>query len=94
VRSKSVIRDLMIEQIEAGRMPLKPVTISDEMRTVLLAWLKNGAPAVPPQVCQDPSPLDSGLKDQEAGEADSGDDSGGEDAGSDADASIDAPADG
>jgi hypothetical protein len=53
----SVIRQLMIEQLEARRMPLSPVTITDDQRNTLLGWLKEGAPAVSPQDC----PSDAGL---------------------------------
>lgn len=47
----SVIRELMIEQLEAERMPLSPVTIESEDRATLLTWLRAGAPAVPAQSC-------------------------------------------
>ena len=48
------IRELMIQQIEAGRMPLTPVTIDDGSRAILLEWLKDGATALPePRTCAD-----------------------------------------
>jgi hypothetical protein len=45
------VREDMIEQLDAGRMPLEPVTISDEDRATLLDWLARGAPRVAPQEC-------------------------------------------
>lgn len=45
------IRQLMIEQIEAGRMPLSPVTIDYDSRETLTDWLAAGAPAEPPHAC-------------------------------------------
>jgi hypothetical protein len=49
----SVIRELMIQEVEAGRMPLPPVTISPADREILLGWLRAGAPAVPARSCDD-----------------------------------------
>ncbi len=40
------IRELMIQQIEAGRMPLNPVTIEAGDRAILLEWLRDGAIAL------------------------------------------------
>ena len=42
------VRELMIAQLEARRMPLAPETITDESRATLLAWLRAGAPAEDP----------------------------------------------
>jgi hypothetical protein len=39
-----VVRELMIENVTAGRMPQQPVTISDEDKATLLDWLNAGAP--------------------------------------------------
>lgn len=47
------LRELMIEQLEAKRMPLPPVTIEDDRRAVLLDWLRAGAPAIAAQECSD-----------------------------------------
>jgi hypothetical protein len=55
------IRVLMIEQLEARRMPLSPETIDDDSRAVLLDWLRAGAPAVPPTSCLDGGLDDGGL---------------------------------
>jgi uncharacterized membrane protein len=44
-----IIRDLMIQVLNARQMPLPPITITDSQRDVLLAWLGAGAPAVSPQ---------------------------------------------
>lgn len=45
------IRQLMIQQLDARRMPLAPETIDEDARTILLDWLKAGAPATSPQTC-------------------------------------------
>jgi len=45
------IRQLMIQQLEARRMPLAPVTIPPAARETLLAWLRAGAPAALPSSC-------------------------------------------
>lgn len=45
------IRDLMVEEITARRMPLAPVTIETSDRETLLVWLENGAPAAAPSNC-------------------------------------------
>ncbi len=45
------IRKLMIEQIEAGYMPLSPVKIDYDSRETLLSWLSAGAPAEAPHAC-------------------------------------------
>ncbi len=72
MRDMSVIRDLMVQQLEAGRMPLRPVTIDDASKAALLEWLKAGAPAVAPQSCEDagvdagPDVADAALSDQDA----------------------------
>jgi hypothetical protein len=47
------VRELMIEEVEARRMPLAPVTIDDASRATLLEWLKAGSPAVVAQQCTD-----------------------------------------
>ncbi|MBX3229671.1 MAG: hypothetical protein KIT84_04990 [Labilithrix sp.] len=54
-----VLRDLMIEQLTARRMPLAPVTIADDERRTLLAWLRAGAPADPPSACARDAAVDS-----------------------------------
>lgn len=46
-----VVREDAIEQLAARRMPLAPITIDDQDRDVLLAWLRAGTPAVPSQTC-------------------------------------------
>ena len=53
MRSGGIARDLMIAQLVAKRMPLAPVTIEDEQRATLLAWLQDGAVAVTSQSCLD-----------------------------------------
>lgn len=47
-----VVRELMIEMVEAGRMPLSPVTISDDDKATLLAWLHAGAPIDHHETCE------------------------------------------
>jgi len=47
------IRQRMIEQVEARRMPLPPVTITEGDRAILLEWLQLGAPAVESTTCAD-----------------------------------------
>jgi hypothetical protein len=49
----------MIEEIDARRMPLSPVTITDEDRTTLLGWLHAGAPATTPQDCTEAAASDA-----------------------------------
>src|SRR5215470_12403902 len=49
----AVIRDLMIQVLDARKMPLAPVTIEDDQRDTLLGWLRSGAPNVPPTTCDD-----------------------------------------
>ncbi len=61
-----VIRDLMIEQVTARRMPLAPVTIDDAERATLLAWLNAGAPASPPDTCADAGAAADAASDAEA----------------------------
>jgi hypothetical protein len=56
-REGTVVRELMIQQLEAGRMPLTPVTMEAEAREVLLEWLRAGAPPVTPRQCE---PSDGG----------------------------------
>lgn len=56
------IRQLMIEQIEAGRMPLAPVTIDYDSRETLLDWLRAGAPAVTPRSCEETDANDAGSR--------------------------------
>ena len=68
----AVVKDLMISDLQSGRMPLSPVTIDDASKTTLLTWLQAGAPAVSPTQC-----LDAGT--------DAGADATVEDAASDAD---------
>lgn len=46
-----VVRELMIEEVTAGRMPLTPVTIADDDKATLLTWLDAGAPAEPDASC-------------------------------------------
>lgn len=41
----------MIDDLNAGRMPLFPVTISATDKKTLLDWLNDGAPAVSPRSC-------------------------------------------
>lgn len=41
----------MLALVEQRRMPLSPVTITDEQRSVLLDWLRSGAPTVTPREC-------------------------------------------
>jgi hypothetical protein len=45
------IRQLMIQQLEAKRMPLAPETIDDDSRATLLDWLRAGAPAESSTTC-------------------------------------------
>jgi hypothetical protein len=86
------IRELMIEQLAAGRMPLAPVTIDPADRETLLAWLRAGAPAVTATTC-----IDAGTAENDAGEdgssskasEDAGDDAAEQPDGSDIDAGSD-----
>lgn len=87
MRGGAVVRDLMIEQVKARRMPLSPVTITDAQREVLVDWLEEGAPAIPSQGCTRPEE-DAGSDaqadasdDGDGGDSDGGDDGG--DAGGD-----------
>lgn len=48
-----VVRDVMLEEVKAGRMPLRPVEIGIEDKEVLIRWLEDGAPAVPSDTCLD-----------------------------------------
>jgi hypothetical protein len=59
-RTGVVVRELMIQQLDARRMPLTPVTIQDGERDVLLAWLRAGAPASAPQDCANDPTADGG----------------------------------
>jgi hypothetical protein len=81
-RFGSVVRLMMIEQLESGRMPLSPVTITAEDKETLLTWLKSGAPAIAPRACEPKSedagndadiadaPTEAGLEgDEDAGDA-------------------------
>lgn len=68
LRSGSVVRDLMIEEVEAGRMPLAPVTITAADRKTLLDWLKAGAPSVSPRSCEPAGPTDAGSDADAAGD--------------------------
>lgn len=45
------IRELMVAELGARRMPLAPVTIENGDRETLLVWLENGAPAAAPSTC-------------------------------------------
>lgn len=45
------VRELMIEEVTSGRMPLSPVTIGADEKATLLAWLHAGAPAEPNVTC-------------------------------------------
>lgn len=82
------IRELMVEQISAGRMPLAPVTMDPKDRETLLAWLEAGAPAIIATAC-----IDAGAE-SDAGDAatvangadDAGEDSGDLPDGSESDA--------
>jgi uncharacterized membrane protein len=65
VGASGEIRRLMIEQLDARRMPLSPVTMDDADRSVLLDWLRAGAPAVYAQSC-----IDAGAADADAGTTD------------------------
>lgn len=56
VREDTGVRENMIAQVEAGRMPVAPVTISDGDRAILLDWLREGAPAAPAQDCSSVAP--------------------------------------
>ena len=77
-----VIRDDMIAELEANRMPLPPVTIEPADKATLLSWLRSGAPSVEATSCTD----------TDAGD-DAGDDASDLDGGSDAsDAAFDADA--
>jgi hypothetical protein len=66
------IRQLMIEQLEAGRMPLTPVTIDYDSRETLLDWLAAGAPAEAPRSCDDARSSDAGSKGSSHGTSDDG----------------------
>jgi hypothetical protein len=85
------IRQLMIEQLSVGRMPLAPVSIGPNDRELLLSWLQAGASRVEPTAC-----IESGTGDaattpsigNDAGE-DAGDDAGGSLDASDPDAGAD-----
>lgn len=68
-RSGSVVRDLMIEQLAAGRMPLTPVTLDPVEREVLLAWLRAGAQPGPRQSCDDAGASDADAGDPRAADA-------------------------
>lgn len=65
-RSGVVVRELMIQQLDAWRMPLTPVTMSSVDREVLLEWLRAGAPATTPRDCTDTA--DDGGADTETGQ--------------------------
>lgn len=49
----TVVRELMVRQVESGRMPLSPVSMDPEARDALLGWLREGAPAVTRRSCAD-----------------------------------------
>jgi hypothetical protein len=48
----ATVRDRMIDQLRAGRMPLAPATIEPTQKTMLLTWLEEGAPTVEATDCQ------------------------------------------
>lgn len=82
MRSGGIARDLMIAQLVAKRMPLAPVTIEDEQRATLLAWLQDGAVAVTSQSCLDagadaagdpPADASAAADSADAADADDGD---------------------
>ena len=50
-RGESTIREQMIDQVERQIMPAPPAMITDADKTILLDWLKAGAPDVVPQEC-------------------------------------------
>jgi len=87
------IRELMIEEMEVGRMPLAPVTIDYDSRETLLDWLHAGAPAEAPHGCEEPTPPEDPASDAStdgASPTDGGDaglDGSDEDSSSDASAS-------
>lgn len=81
LRGSVETRQLMIEQVTSGRMPLAPATIDDADRSVLLAWLEAGAPASEPDACE--GEPDAGTDASDDAGSDAGDE-GGADAGSDA----------
>lgn len=60
--SDGEIRELMIEQLTARRMPLSPETIDEASRATLLAWLEDGAPADPAHDCVVVDAGDAGQK--------------------------------
>lgn len=90
----SVVRELMIEQLEARRMPLAPVTIEDDDRATLLAWLHAGAPAGGACAAADDASTDARVAANDAS-TDARDAERADDAGVDADidAELDAGAD-
>ncbi len=71
------VRQLMIDQIEVGLMPLAPVTIDYNDRETLLDWLRAGAPAEPPHTCDEPADAAAATPDTGAPPPDAGDDDGG-----------------
>lgn len=85
------IRQLMIEQLEVGRMPLAPTTIDYDSRELLLDWLHAGAPAEPRRSCEEDPPRDAGADATDAaappGAAIEDEDSGTDDDAADASAS-------
>lgn len=48
-----VVRQDMIDELNANLMPLAPVTITPEDKATLLSWLNAGSPAVLPTSCSD-----------------------------------------
>lgn len=69
MRSGGVVRDLMIAQLMAHRMPLAPVTIDDSQRATLLAWLQSGAPAVTARTCDGTADAAADVADGDAMDA-------------------------
>jgi hypothetical protein len=71
------IRELMIEQLSAGRMPLAPVTIDPLDRELLLRWLQAGALAIAPDTCTDAgvpeADVDAGVAAIDGGDPDAAD---------------------
>ena len=64
--SGEVVRQDMIDELNANLMPLAPVTITVEDKATLLNWLNAGAPAVVPTSCVDAG-LDASTDALEAG---------------------------
>jgi hypothetical protein len=77
-RDGELIRDDMIAQLESGRMPLSPVTISATDKATLLTWLHSGAPATEATDCTGDAGSDASTPDAGSdGGTDAGNDSAG-----------------